>query len=205
MQGYCQSTPVARNVGLSPDGHRVIYHWLDQWGDRISTIPDLHRDADNILSLAPIIDLLVMDIGSNDLNNHAGLAPELLHKLLWHFMDLMLEGGVRHVSIVWVTFRHGLAAIAQDDGGKTSIVEAERKFQCRAHLFNSICARRAGDQARASVVSNRGLQAGWRHWISESDGVHLSSEGMRMSARNLRSAVIYGSKVALGQADFSPH
>ena len=97
--------------------------------------------------MASRIDLLILDIGSNDLNNNAGLGPELLHRLLWDFVDLMLAAGVHHVSIVPVTFRHGLATIARDDGDDTSIEEADREFQRRAHLFNTICARSAGDQA----------------------------------------------------------
>ena len=130
-----QATPSAKNLGLSPDGHKVIYHWLDHWGDKISTILDLHRDAENSLSLATRIDRLILDIGSNDINNHASLAPDLLHRLLSDFVEVMLvggvwevmlAGGVRHISIVPVTFRHGHAAISRDD---TSIEEAESAFQ----------------------------------------------------------------------------
>ena len=203
IQGYCQSTPSAKNLGLSPDGHRVIYHWLDRWGDRITTILDMDRDAENILSIAPRIDLLILDIGSNDINNHAGLAPELIHRLLSDFVDVMLAGGVRHVSIVPVTFKHGRAAISRDDGCDMSIEEAESEFQRRAHLFNTICARSVADQTRL-VVSNRGLQARWRRWMSDYNWVHLSPEGMLIAARNLQSAVIHRSKVAIGQAGLPP-
>ena len=137
------------------------------------------------MSIALRIDLLILDIGSNDINNHAGLAPELLHRLLSDFVDVMLAGGVRHVSIVPVTFRHGRAAISRDDGGDTSIEEVESMFQLRAHLFNTICARSMVDQTRLSVVSNRGLEARWRRWISDYFGVHLSLEDMLIAARNL--------------------
>ena len=99
------------------------------------------------MSIAPRIDLLILDIGSNDLNNHAGLAPELIHRLLSDFVDVMLAGGVRHVSLVPVTFRHGRTTISRDDGGDTSIEEVESEFQHRAHLFNTICARSVADQA----------------------------------------------------------
>ena len=131
------------------------------------------------------------------------MAPELLHKLLWDFVESMLAGGVRHVSVVPVNFRHGWAAISRDDGGDTSIEEAESSFQHRAHFFNTMSAQSAADQVRVSVVSNRGLQASWRRWI-DYDGVHLSPEGLLLAARNLRSAVIHGSKVALGQEGLPP-
>ena len=102
------------------------------------------------------------------------------------------------MSIVPVTFRQGFAAMSRGDGGDTSIGEAEGEFQCRADHFNAISARCAGDQTRVSMVSNHRLHAGWRHLISEHDGVHLTMEGMRIVVRNLWSAVIDGSNVSLG-------
>ena len=72
MQAHCQASPVANNLGLSPLGHRIIFHWIDAWGHKILTILDLLREVDNILRLAPRIDLLIVDIGTNDTNNVLG-------------------------------------------------------------------------------------------------------------------------------------
>ena len=203
MQDHCQTFPASSNLGLSPLGHRIIFHWIDEWGHKILTILDLLREVASILRLAPRIDLLILDIGTNDINDRSSMAPERIHRLLQDFVESMLQGGVRHVSMVPVTFRHGVAAICRDDGGDTSFAEAESAFQHRAHFFNSLSAQIAADQARVSVVSNRGLQACWRRWV-DFDGVHLSPEGLILAARNLRSAIIHGCRVALGQAG-PPH
>ena len=118
----------------------------------------------------------------------------------------MLDGGVWHVSIVPVTFRHGLAAIARDDGGgaRVPVQGSSLQFHLRTECWRPGANIRGLQSWASSWMEALDGGAGWRRWISDYDGVPLTLEGRQIAARNLRSAVIHGSKVALGQAGFSP-
>ena len=186
LQTHCRVNTQWNNLGLSPQTHNITFIGQDGAGKDISL-------SDQIMYHMPqcdwaSVDLLILDVGSNDLNSVGLMPPQNLVIWLIHMANDFLSRGVRRVLLCEIMFRKGAQAFPRDLPITGSIAEAESKFLARAHQANCLLRIRAAEDPRMDVLKTRGLHA-WRGFLCR-DGVHLTPAALDTYARNFRSAII---------------
>ena len=199
----CATAPEWDNLGLKRDRHTVSFLTRTAGGKSISTV----MDVAGVLSVfchgnqAPKVVLL--DIGSYDLNNSASFEPKHLVELIMDVAARMLGSRVKRVAMVEMTFRKGVAAVCRDvktgealkDPGL--VAEAESDFIRRVHKFNSLLKIKAEAAVGVDYIRLKVLTHGCKDHLQQ-DGVHLTEQALKIHARNHRSGAILSLQGARG-------
>jgi len=127
-------------------------------------------------------DVVILDVGTNDLDN--GLfPPNVLADILFRFAEsLQQHFKVRHIVILEVFFRTELGQFAPRSPG----------FNASVRQFNNKCkflsTSKPLSERFCHFWHHSGMVANWQQYIV--DGVHLTQIGLSKYYRSVRSAII---------------
>ena len=196
-QEFMECNPAFANLGLDPTTHAVSLMGKTSWDRNIATVADINQDLCYITRRTRGFDLVVFDIGTNDLNNDHALQSRTLVAFLQEVAQRLTANGVKRVAFVHILFRKGKQAICRDlNVSKEAkedplfVKEAVSAFFTRAHATNNLLSIRARTSQNMGVIPQKGFGAEWRSHISDQDGVHIKHTSMRTYIRNLRSGIL---------------
>jgi len=201
---YINQHQAYANFGLDPSTHHITTIGKTSWDKNISTVADIEGDLVHLVRRARGADLVIIDIGTNDLNNAHALQPRTLVAYCQEVAGRLTANGVKRVAFVHLLFRLGPQAICRDLNASEQakedpvyVKEAVSAFMLRAHATNNLISIRARASTCLGVIPQKGLTAAWKTHLHE-DGVHIKEEDMPVYLRNIRSAIIRESNRSLG-------
>ena len=106
--------PEWNNPGMKRERHAVGFHGRTASGKSIATMSDMAGDLSSIRRVNRAPTVVVLDIGSNDLNNLSSYDPKHLLELILDVADRMHTIGVNRVAVVEMTYRKGKVSMCRD-------------------------------------------------------------------------------------------
>ena len=175
LQRYCADNQYWANLGLDADKHKVMFHGADGGGHIIAIVHQLVEYVNDILNGGRNLILVILDIGSNDLNKDSGYSQHHLVQA-----DALLGNCVRWVVLAKMFLRKCNAARCWNAAVDQDVKLVESLcLQC-THQFNNLLKIKASAHPRMGFLHQKGLCEGWRDHL-RTDGVHLMDSAMRTS------------------------
>ena len=163
-------------------------------GRTIKGIRDVEEWFECFPGFVKMFDVIIMDIGTNDLQQEFYDFPENLATKIWEVAILGRLLGAKRVAISKVMFRDGVPAIPRNfvsdmEQAVRNVKYYEKQFNSWAHACNVKLidlVRRTG----SGVVMHfhEGLVKEWRTKLV--DGLHLTDDGLRKYLKNIKSSSI---------------
>ena len=167
---------------------------------KLSTLEQLAANTDMVVNRLDKVHMVVMDLGTNDLNNHSGLSPIMLADSAVAIAQEFLSKGVQRVLINEVAYRSGKAAICRNQPADTPVQEAEKAFNERVKLFNLAVKMEIGRRSRIGFIHQKGLAKDWRLKMAE-DGTHYAEYAMHRYIANIVKGIIHGCSIIRGDKE----
>ena len=95
--------------------HTVHFVGKNSLGEKISLMQDIATDISLVFNWGKTVDLLILDIGTNDLNNDSNFPPRSLSLVLMDLVERLLGSGVHHLLVSEILFRRGRHAVCWND------------------------------------------------------------------------------------------
>jgi lysophospholipase L1-like esterase len=183
LKSYVEASDTRGNLGLTNDRFQVSF--VHRSGMLLNC---LHQYVQELKTLCP--DVVLLDIGGNDLDNGQRPVSELVNQLAEFCKILKQTCGVKVVVVMEVPFRRRICRgkWANVEALNTAISEFNRA--CR-----SFCGARGNRESYTRFCHHVGMVVDWAKYIHQ-DGVHLNALGMLKYYKSVRSTVIRSAGLA---------
>ena len=177
LEHFCLENEALHNMSLTPETHLMFFK--SRSGAKAT-----HARSDFKVAVQVDADMVILDIGTNDLDSQR-LPPAELAKEVFNIAKTLLDtcGDVKVVIILEVLFR------SVTRSGPNS----NPSFAADAHQYNNgikalVNQQENRDDAPVRFWHHKGLVDQWPSYLS--DGVHLNDEGMWKYQRSIKRAIL---------------
>ena len=204
LQQYCYGMSFKENMNLMLSRFEVKFITHTSSNRKISKMSDLAQELHSVYLWGQTIDVLFLDLSSNDLNNHSDNDPIQTADYFIGLAESLIQMGVRQVILGELMYRSGSGAVCRNQPQDMDWYEAETAFNARAHEFNSYIKLRLSTMFQSQIVflHQKGLFTNWRDHMCP-DGVHLKLESMERYFRNVRGAILHSSNLIRGENNWA--
>jgi len=200
LQDYTFNMPFQRNLGLFNHTQEVKFLLENTLGDRLRTLPDLATDPRAIFQCFNTVDIVVVDLGCNDLNAHEEVNPRFLADYVVDVAECLVAHGAKSVIIAEMMYRSGRGAICRNMSPYSNTARAEEAFNARVEEYNAHVKVLTINKWNISFLHQKGMVLKWREGL-DPDGVHLTTQAMVHYASNMGRAIIRTTRKILGQEE----